>query len=224
MILAEDLFLLMLDGRTGRVFVPHANLAMAGAVLMELNAAGAIEEARVRSFVRDRIVVGPMPPPAHPILLTAFDRLRVGDRHRIGNVMRVLTWRHLRRQVVDGLMRSGMVRREQRRVLGLFPATRLVVQNGAYVSALRDRVRAVLTWAAPDERTAALIALLFALDAALMVVVVPDWRVARRRAKEIAAVQSASNPISAQVLRTIIAERSGLVVAVTGVSVESSTS
>jgi hypothetical protein len=48
-----------------------------------------------------------VPPPAHPILRNVFDGLGKRDRHRVGNVLRVLVWRHLRRQVVDGLVRSG---------------------------------------------------------------------------------------------------------------------
>lgn len=225
MILAEDLLLLMVGGRTGRVFVRHANLALAGAVLIELNALGAIEMAdRHPVFVRDRIVVRPVPPPVHPLLLTVFDRLKRKERQRVGNVMRVLMWSHLRRQVVDGLVDAGVVRREKRRVFGLFPVTRLVIQDVAYVSALRDRVRAALTCVEPDERTAALVALLSVLDAALMVVVVPDCRVATRRANVIAAGQRANNPLSAQVHNTILAERSGLLVAISTVSSGSSRS
>ncbi|WP_240999859.1 GPP34 family phosphoprotein, partial [Streptomyces sp. Tu 4128] len=69
----------------------------------------------------------------------------------------------LRETVLDRLVERGMVRRERKKVLGLFPATSLSAADTRHKEALLERVRAVLVdEEEPDGRTAALIGLLSA--------------------------------------------------------------
>jgi hypothetical protein len=80
-------------------------------------------------------------------------------------------------------------------VLGLFPTRRLPAQDVTHEATVRSRILAALSGTTPDERTAALIALLSALHAVTTVFEVPDKRAARRRAKEIAEGQWAATAV-----------------------------
>ena len=68
-------------------------------------------------------------------------------------------------QLGDRLVAAGVLERHDERVLGLFPRTRWPALQTERESALRDRIRQVLIdGAEPDPRTAALIAVLAAVE------------------------------------------------------------
>jgi hypothetical protein len=189
MLLAEDLLLLLYDDETGRPITgsPGLDYALAGAVLAELtilgkaNIAGAGENTR-----KGRLKVLDATPTGDALL---DDRLaivsgRAGSKPKdlIGKLSR-----KLRDQVLARLAERGILRADKHRVLGLFPVTRWPAQDARHEDELRLALDNVLKLGAePDDRTAALVALLSALNVVPKVVPdVVDKKALKRRVKEI---------------------------------------
>ncbi len=215
MLLAEELLLLALDDETGRVGISEIDKGIAGAVLIELALLDRVRVAeKGESVRRGRLVVRPGPAPAHPVLAAGLGVLADREGRKPDRVVDRLA-RGLRERVAAGLVEAGVLRRERRRVLGLFPAERLFARDTAHEAAVRERISAALAGAAPDERTAALIALLSALKAVTAVVDVPDRRAARRRAREIAEGQWAAAAVRKAVQATNAAVTAAVTAAAT---------
>ncbi|HEY7591668.1 MAG TPA: GPP34 family phosphoprotein [Actinophytocola sp.] len=192
MLLAEELLLLALDDESGKVVVTELDKGLAGAVLVELTLAERVRVAEKGESVRaGRLVLRPGPAPADPILANGLAVLAHREGRKPEYVLDALA-NDLRRKLADRLVEAGVLRREKRKVLGLFPAERLPAQDSTHEATVRERIRAALAGARPDERTAALISLLSALNAVTTVVAVPDKRAANRRANEIAKGQWAA--------------------------------
>lgn len=191
-LLAEELLLLALDDESGKVVVTELDKGLAGAVLVELTLAERIRVAEKGESVRaGRLVLRPGPEPGDPILAGALALLAHREGRKPQYVLDALA-KDLRRRLADRLVQAGVLRREKRKMLGLFPAERLPAQDSTHEATVRERIRDALCGAEPDERTAALISLLSALNAVTKVVDVPDRRAANRRAKEIAKGQWAA--------------------------------
>jgi hypothetical protein len=201
MLLAEELLLLALDDRTGKVVVSELDKGLAGAVLIELALTERVRVAEKGEPVRaGRLVVMPGPAPAHPVLADALELVAAKEGRKPKDVIGKLSQR-LRERLADGLVARGVLRREKHKVLGLFPTTRLPALDSGHEAGVRGRIEAALGGATPDERSAALIALLHAIRGLPYVFAVADKRAANRRAKEIADGQWA-----AAAVRTAIEE------------------
>lgn len=195
MLLAEELLLLALDDESGRVGVSQLDRGLAGAVLLELALLGRVRVAEKGEDVRaGRLVLVPGSPLAQPVLAEGLAVLESREGRKPQHVIDKLA-KGLRDRLADGLVHAGVLRHERHRVLGLFPTHRLPAQDVTHEATVRERIAAALAGAAPDERTAALIALLSALKAVTSVFEVPDKRAARRRAKEIAEGQWAATAV-----------------------------
>jgi hypothetical protein len=192
MLLAEELLLLALDDRTGRITVGEIDKGLAGAVLLELALLDRVRVAGKGETVRaGRLVLQPGPALEHPVLAGGLATVEGREGRKPEQVIDALG-KGLRDRLADGLVDAGVLRREKHRVLGVFPARRLPAQDVAHEATVREQIRAALDGATPGERTAALIALLSALNAVTTVFDVPDKRAARRRAREIAEGQWAA--------------------------------
>jgi Golgi phosphoprotein 3 (GPP34) len=195
MLLAEELLLLALDDETGKNRLSSIDLGLAGAVLIEL---ALLERVRVaergESVKAGRLVVLPGPAPASPVLARGLEVVSDREGRRPQDVLTKLG-KGLRERLADGLVDSGVLRRQPHRVLGLFPTQRLPAQDTAHEATVRERIWAALSGAEPDERTAALIALLSAMNAVTTVFDAPNKRVVRKRAKEIAEGQWAATAV-----------------------------
>ena len=186
MLLAEELLLLALDPRTGKNRVSNIEKGLAGAVLLELALLDRVRVTEKGEQVRaGRLVLRSGPAPEHPALTTGLEVLTSREGRKPQHVLDALAKR-LRERLADGMLETGVLRREWRKTLGLFPSQRLFAQDTAGRPADRERFRAALDGATPDERTAAIISLVSALNAVTTVFDVHDRRAARRRAKEIA--------------------------------------
>jgi hypothetical protein len=195
MLVAEELLLLALDDESGRVVVSEIDKGLAGAVLIELALLDRVRVTEKGEATRaGRLQVRPGPAPAHPVLAAGL--ATIGDREgrKPERVIDALG-KSLRDRLADGLVEAGVLRREKHKVLGLFPTRRLPARDSTHERTVRSRIQDALAGAAPDERTAALIALLSALKAVTTVFDVPDKRAARRRAKEIAEGQWAATAV-----------------------------
>ncbi|WP_316668875.1 GPP34 family phosphoprotein [uncultured Propionibacterium sp.] len=94
--------------------------------------------------------------------------------------------RSLRSYELQHLVEAGILRECHIKLLGLIPLTRYPEGDASTEIDLRARVRAVLGGAEPDERTRALVALLYASHSLTAVFPRLEARPMKRRAREIA--------------------------------------
>lgn len=168
MLIAEDLLLLLTDDATGGLTRsgPQVDLALAGAVLIELTARDRVDVSGEGDPGRPgRIVVRDPSPTGDALLDDALTRLRDREGDKPKDVLRALAKR-LRERLYGQLVERGILRAERGRILGLFPTHGWPAEDGRHEEALRADLQAVLlNGADPDERTGAVIALLHAIRA-----------------------------------------------------------
>lgn len=213
MVVAEDLLLLFYDDESGKALFDGTKVgyALAGAVLVELSMRGKVGVAGEGEPVRQgRIVVHDPGPTDDDVLDTALERLRDKQGGKPKNLLGGLR-KGLRERLLERLAERGLLRRDERKVLGLFPSTRWPGADTAHKARVLEQLRAVLlAGAEPDQRTAALVSLLFAVDGVAKVVPSDDKRATKRRAKEISesawageAVRKAVQEVNAAVVTAV---------------------
>lgn len=171
-LIAEDVLLLMLDDDTG-AFVAADNLkpALAGSVLAELALLGAVEiESGKGWWTRTRVLLDDdATAVSDPLLLGALADIGEKSRSPEGLVNRL--GRNLPEQLCTRLAERGILRREESRILGVFPRTRWPAADSAHEIDLRRALqRALVGGEEPDERIATVIAVLLAADVLIKVV------------------------------------------------------
>ncbi|MEV0699576.1 GPP34 family phosphoprotein [Saccharopolyspora sp. NPDC050389] len=160
MLLVEDLMMLLLDDETG---IPAAagtlHYTLGGAVLAELALRGSVETDGSEGMNGPKILPVGDGPPSDPLLRSAYEK--VSERPRRVQTLLLEIGGGLRKPVIDRLLERGLIRLEKKRVLGVFPTTRLPAEDTGHEAELRRKIRAVLEdGESPDTRTGALIALL----------------------------------------------------------------
>ncbi|MFD1810744.1 GOLPH3/VPS74 family protein [Rhodococcus gannanensis] len=213
-LLAEDLLLLLLDDETGKPLVDGSALprALAGAVLLDLSLDAVVEPADGSGAVKKgRLVLRDRTAPLDPILAHAVAQLRGSKPLKPVAAIEKLG-KNLREAVLGRIVERGWVHEAKGKVLGIFPTKTWPAVDASHERVVRDRLRSVLVdGATPDSRTAALISLLSAVDAASALF--PDARKkdVRKRAKEIAkgdwsgeAVRHAVEAVNAAVIAAVV--------------------
>ncbi|HEY3563105.1 MAG TPA: GPP34 family phosphoprotein [Kribbella sp.] len=211
MLIAEDLLLLLYDDETGKPITgsPGLDYALAGAVLIELTLNRKLD---ITADGRGRLQVLDATPTGDPILdeRLAYVAERPGKKpkNQIGPLSK-----RLRDQLLTRLAERGVLEADRGKVLGLFPVTRWPAKDARHEQEVRTQLDAALGQGLlPDQRTAALIALLSALNIVPKVVThAVDKRALKRRAKEIAdsdwaadAVKKAVSEMQAAVTASIV--------------------
>ncbi len=185
MLIVEDLTLLLLDDETG---TPSAagtlHYTLGGALLVELALLGRVEteEGTWLQGLKVRAAGdGPLP---DPLLQAAFDQVARKPRGVQATLLDIGAG--LLKPVTERLIERGHIRRESRKVLGLFNVTRTPAGDTGHEAELRQRVRAALVdGVEPDARTAAVIALVSASGALPSLRPALAWSsTVARRAKE----------------------------------------
>lgn len=198
MLIAEDLLLLLTDDESGKFRVDgnRLDLALAGACVIELAMLHRIDVAGEGETVKPgRLVVRDETPTSDDVLdgvLRHCARLHgAKPKDALGKIRK-----GVRPVVLDRLTGRGLLRREQVRILGIFPATRWPAVDSSHEQGSLEQLRAVLLRAAvPDSRIAALVGLLSAVDAAHKVIDADDRKAVRRRAREIRESQWATEAV-----------------------------
>lgn len=197
MLLAEDLLLILLDDGRGTLATQHAGLALGGAVLAELALIGAVTvPERTRVWRTARVRPAPGVVVEDPVLREALALVATKERSAEDLVRRL--GKGLRPTLAGRLAERGILQRVDERVLGLFPRTRWPAVDTAHEEGVRRSLAATLVAGAePDQRTAALVALLAAIDRAHRSVDHEGLtsREVRRRAKEVAEGDWAANAV-----------------------------
>ncbi|THV30019.1 GOLPH3/VPS74 family protein [Glycomyces paridis] len=162
-LIVEDLLLLLLDDEKGHI-AGEGTLyyALGGAVLLELALTERVRvEAKKSAFGSSLIHAVGSAPPADPVLAEAFGKIR--EKPRTAQYLVTTLGSHLRTRIADRLVERGLVRRDTKKVLGLFRSTTWPAEDTRHEDELRERIRAVLVDGEdPDPRTGAVIALLSA--------------------------------------------------------------
>lgn len=195
MLIAEDLVLLVTDDETGKRSVTGTgyDAALGGALLMELALRGRVDvEGEGR---RSRVVVRDGSPTGEPVLDDALARLSAGGPVPPKKAVTELAKKASER-VHDSLATRGILRREEGRVLGIFPVTRWPAEHSAHEAALRTQLHSVLVLGVqPTPEIAATVSLLRAANLLSSVVDRADRKVAKKRAKEIESLGWASDGV-----------------------------
>ena len=195
-LIAEDLLLLLLDDQSGKPNTGHLDIALGGAVLVDLALEGLVEvashgsllgSAKLRrapgAIAGDRILAGALGAVAEN---KPAQRLVV----KVGKgLLDPLAERQLRRGVLD---------RREEKVLGLVTRTRWPSRDPSRKEAIRRGLVVILVQGGrPDARSAALIGLLLAVHRLHRTVSHPDAsaRSVKKRAKEVAEENWASPTI-----------------------------
>ena len=219
MLLAEDLLLLVTDDATGRLSVSRepADAGLGGANLAELTLLGKVDVSGEQDQGRrGRIIVRDPSPPGDEVLDAALRIVVKRQGRKPSAVIRPLG-KKLRRVLYQRLAASGVLRAERRRVLGIFPARSWPTQDPRRKAELRQQVTQALAGAAaPDERTAALIALLHALKCEHKVVDPRSYQLSRRQLRRRAAEIAQGNWASEAVRKAIDEEIAAGVTVVMG--------
>lgn len=183
---AEDLLLLLTNDETGKLVVPReqADVALGGANLIELT----LME-RVGRDDRKRVVVHDPAGTGDPILDEALRIIGARAGKKPKAVVEALG-KHLRTALYSRLVDEGVLRAEERKVLGIFPVHRWPAARAEHEEQVRTQLTQVLVQrTTPDSRTSALVALLHALKSEHRVVDPKEHGLTRRelqgRAKEI---------------------------------------
>ena len=218
--IAEEVLLLLVDDRTGRFLVESTKLdnVLAGAVLVELATIERVGFAPAGGRLRrGRIVVLDPTPPGDPMLDRALATIAAGRPAKPDRLIAKLR-KGLRSRLLERLGEAGAVRRTTRKLLGILPRTTWPAAASRHKQELRARLQDVLVaGASPDSRTAALVSLLSAVNAAPKVVD-GHKKAVRARAKDIAAgdwagaaVKKAIDAVNEAVAAIIIISAAGAV-------------
>lgn len=220
--LAEEFLLLAYNDVSGKPMVDglKLNAALAGTAVAELALTGTLsltEAGRLAATGR---------PPADARLATVA-QLADGRKPKdaISKISGLSGWRNqagdLHNLLLADLARAGILRLEEGRILGIFPTTAWKPGDAAVESSLVGRVgRAVLNGAAPDDRTAALISILHAIDLLPKLFPNADKRAVRQRGKQISesdwgatAVRKAVQEVQAVMIAVIVSTTTAATVA-----------
>ncbi|MDT2010160.1 GPP34 family phosphoprotein [Rhodococcus opacus] len=188
-LLAEDLLLLLLDDASGKPVVDGTRMSrvLAGAVLLELALDDVVTPAEPGEDVKKgRLVVREGSMPQDPLLARAVDLIGTSKPMKPEAVIEKLA-KNLRDELARRIVDAGWVREEKGKVLGIFPTTRWPEVDGRHECAVRSELSAaILDGVTAAPRTAALVSLLSAVDAAPKLFPDADRRAVKKRAKEIA--------------------------------------
>ncbi|NKE45699.1 GPP34 family phosphoprotein [Roseomonas frigidaquae] len=197
----EEILLLLLDDETGKPVGlpgPAGDLALAGAILMELALAGRIDTDL------DRLVLVQQRPTGDALLDGVLARLVAGNtagertsRWWIQDIAK--SGPALRAQVLERLVDGGVLRRIEDRFLWVFPERRYPKATGrAETAEVRRRLRGVLLEdEIPDPRDALLIGLAKASGLVPLVLSEEERAQAAARVDQVAGLEELSRSLSA---------------------------
>lgn len=165
LLIVDDLMLLLMDddGATVRG-AGTLHYTLGGALLTELALLGRIETDESGILNGPRVTPVGDEPLGDPLLQSAFDTV-TAKTQRVQPLLMALgadLWKVVR----DRLVERGLLRPEEKRILGVFRSTRFPAGDAQHEAQLRARIlRVLVDGEAADARTAAVIGLLHASGA-----------------------------------------------------------
>jgi hypothetical protein len=223
-LIAEDLLLLLLDDEKGTATSSYVDVALGGAVLLELALAEAVTvRERTSIWSGAKVVATPGAVVDDPVLAAGL--ATVAERERSASDLVNRLGKGVKAVLAERLATRGLLQRQDDKVLGLFPRTRWLAADTAHEVEVRRRLSAVLVQGVePDARTGALVALLASVDKAPASVDhegVPK-RDVRRRAKEVAEGAWAADAVKDAIAASTAAVMAGVTAATAATTATSS--
>ena len=193
MLVAEELLLLCLDEETGRSRLGRDRLepALAGAMLAELALRQRVtvtpDEAGWSK--RRRLTLRSAGPTGDAELDRALTAAAAAEGRRVKDLLATTSSRRisrgLRQRLLERLVDQGVLQQQTRKLLGLIPDTTWPAADFRPGHEVRQRLHgALVVGLTPDDRTTALVGLLWATGMATKVLDAEDRATVRRRAKE----------------------------------------
>jgi hypothetical protein len=212
--LAEELLLLALEDERGEVH--HAasdslDYGLAGAVLMELVLRGRFHTENDKLIVADGSQTG------DEVLDGALEDVATSRKPRDPEHW-IRSWgqQHLKDRLLERLVKRGILKEEEHRVLWVFSRNRCPELDGTLEKELRQKIRAVaLEGQEPEARIAALICLIKVCDLAKEIFAPHESELARKRLEEISEGDLVSNAVSDAVTEVQVATQAAVMVSVT---------
>jgi Golgi phosphoprotein 3 len=210
--LPEELLLLALHDEKGKIVSKASTgllFGLAGAVLLELTLQKrlALAEKNKLALHDDRLT-------GDEILDEAIGKIRQSKKIRKADhwVSKLSGTKKLKDRLLDRLVNKGILRKEEKKVLRVFPVKRYPTKDARPERTTREQIRAALLQGrTPDERTAMIVSLVVACDLINEIFPKGERRVARKRAKEIVkndpvgkAVTSATQAVQAAVIASVV--------------------
>jgi hypothetical protein len=181
--LAEELYLLADDSATGRPLIDttHLDLGLGGALLLDLDLRDRV------ALVESHVAVTDPAPTGDPLLDAALATVSSATRaHDPEHWIRHFA-RGARHAVQDRLVATGVLQRDDRKVLGFIPVHRTHEADGRLHHELVDHLHdAVVLGHRPSRETAALASLTLAIGLERHLFPRSDRRVVEQRIAEIA--------------------------------------
>lgn len=226
MLIVEDLMLLLLDDEAG---VPAGAgtlyYTLGGAMLVDLALRGSVEIDEGRAgLTGPKVLAVDGAAPADPLLRDAYEK--VAEKPRGVQTLLITIGTGLDSQVMDRLVERGLLRREKKKLLRLFPVTSIEVEDGRHEAELRRKARAVLEdGETPDPHTAALLALVSGSGTLPLIrPALAPWSTATyQRAKELEKGHWGAEAVNTAVVRTAAAIAAASVATVTTVTTVTTT-
>jgi hypothetical protein len=239
MLILEDYLLLTLDDVTGKAVVDasYREQVAAGALLVELALLGRVDLAGDGNGGRvGRIVVRDASPTGNVLLDDALAVVRSREGSKPKALVAPIAKLKPASRAIASLADRGVLRREEGRVLGIFPTTRWPAADSRHEDAVRaDLWRVLVEERAPDERTAAIVAILSATGQAGRVLAAggrrggpavddaDDWTGSRRRAVDRRAKQIARESWASEAVRAYVEEITAAILVGTTVAATAAT-
>lgn len=222
MLLAEDLLLLLTDDTTGKPVVDGTklDLALAGAVLLDLATAGRLEVSEPGGSMKPgRVAVLSSQPTGDDVLDEGLRRIEAKRPQKPQSVLPALAKR-LRQALYERLVRRGILRFEEGRVLGIFPTKQWPASDSAHEDEARRGLYDVLVVGrTPQQREALLVSLLHAVDGVPKVVA--DGGLGKRELKTRAKAIAEGEFAGAAVRKAIEAVNTAVIASVTAAAAAS---
>jgi len=219
-LIAEDLLLLLLDDESGKLQgTSFIEIALGGALLLELSTRGAVALTDKQTFRQQKVLAIDVPL-LPPLLADALADIDDKERTAISVISRL--GRHRKPVLLERLEARGILRSKNDKVVGLFPRTRWPAEDSRHEDEVRRKIRQALIAQHPgDERTGALLSLLSAMGIASKVIEIDgiSKRDLNKRAKVISEGTWASEAV-----RDAVAASQAAILAAVSASVAASSS
>ena len=217
-LIAEDVFLLLVDDNSGKPIVDSTKFprVLAGGVVLELAMNGSVRITVKGEQVKDGRLVVSGPPPPDPLLARAHALIGTQRNPLKPQSAIEKLQKNLHKEIGFRLAQQGFVTERHDKVLGLFPTTSWPARDPARKNWARQWIgSAVVDGTTPTPEISALISLISAVDAVPKVLPGVDKKLAKARAKQIAegewasaavrkAVQDVNAAVTAAVMVPII--------------------
>lgn len=213
MLIVEELFLLLTkdDGRPEGSFTPAYGYAAAAVVDLVL-----AERVTLSDDVDPRVRLVSAAPTDHPVLDAALARLAQKDGKKLSSLLQDGTFAPAAK-ITASLSRAGVVRVEEKRMLGLVPERAPVVDPGPERH-LRSRLRVALNGREVTPHESTLLAILSGLDVAHKVLADEADGLSEKQLKnriaEVAADAQLAGTVDAAVKRAVDAVNAAIMAAV----------